>query len=70
MTRYGGARSKSLREDCQERTSSQGGKGSKENEHVRDDFVKAKGCNDCREKLSHRAGGSLGNDNGGKKVQL
>lgn len=46
------------------------GRGFKENEHVRDDFVKAKGCNDCREKLSHRAGGSLGNDNGGKKVQL
>lgn len=44
------------------------GKGFKENEYVCDDFVKVKGCNDCREKLSYCVGGSFGNDNGGKKV--
>lgn len=53
--------------DCQRKNTSPT-RFFKENEHVRNDFVKAKGCDDCREKLSHSAGGRLGNDNGGKKV--
>lgn len=67
VTRYGGARSTSLYKTVSRQRRTQEMRAQR-NKHVRDDFVKAKGCDDCGEKLSHSASRGLGNDDGSKKV--